>query len=181
MKISISKSVSLFSVTPIGLALLLTGILYFVILGRWVLPVIKTNKEVTSGASVKDYVKRIYGVKADLVEVMVPEHSLLVGQSFSDIMLAHHLYIIGTDTIRGFAVTLFIGIVMSMFTALYVGRMIFESIALIAGWAFLRSIALSSANSSGRRRRDVWDAESINEGFQNVLEKLEKDRVVKRW
>ena len=36
------------------------------------------------------------------------------------------LYRIGTDQVRGFAVTLFVGILMSMFTALYFGRMIFE-------------------------------------------------------
>lgn len=90
------EAFSLFSVTPIGVALILTGIIYFVVLGRWVLPSNKTQDEVTSGASVKDYVKRIYGVKADLVEVVVPEHSLLVGQTFADIMVAHHLYIIGS-------------------------------------------------------------------------------------
>lgn len=87
---------SLFSVTPIGAALIVTGIAYFVLLGRWVLPANKSEDEVTSGASVKEYVKRIYGLKADLVEVVVPEHSLLVGQTFADIMLAHHLYIIGS-------------------------------------------------------------------------------------
>jgi len=32
------KPFSLFSVTPIGLALLITGVLYFVLFGRWVLP-----------------------------------------------------------------------------------------------------------------------------------------------
>jgi SecD/SecF fusion protein len=36
------------------------------------------------------------------------------------------LYMIGTDQVRGFAVTLFLGIVVSMFTALYVGRLIFD-------------------------------------------------------
>ncbi len=87
---------SLFSVTPVGFALILTGILYFVLLGRWVLPSHQTREEAASGQSVKDYVKRIYGLKADIVEVVVPEHSILVGQSFADIMLAHHLYIIGS-------------------------------------------------------------------------------------
>ncbi|WP_437205542.1 protein translocase subunit SecD [Planctomicrobium sp. SH664] len=36
------------------------------------------------------------------------------------------LYYIGTDQVKGFAVTLFIGILISMFTAVYVGRLIFE-------------------------------------------------------
>jgi len=36
------------------------------------------------------------------------------------------LYYIGTDQVKGFAVTLFIGILISMFTAVYVGRIIFD-------------------------------------------------------
>jgi len=36
------------------------------------------------------------------------------------------LYYIGTEQVKGFAVTLFIGIVISMFTAVYVGRIIFD-------------------------------------------------------
>lgn len=43
------------------------------------------------------------------------------------------LYYIGTDQVKGFAVTLFIGILTSMFTAVYVGRIIFE-IAERKGW-----------------------------------------------
>jgi hypothetical protein len=35
----------LFSVTPIGIALVLTGIAYFVIAGKFVLPVDKKKKE----------------------------------------------------------------------------------------------------------------------------------------
>lgn len=43
------------------------------------------------------------------------------------------LYYIGTDQVKGFAVTLFIGILISMFTAVYVGRLIFD-IAERKGW-----------------------------------------------
>lgn len=43
------------------------------------------------------------------------------------------LYYVGTDQVKGFAVTLFIGILISMFTAVYVGRVIFE-IAERKGW-----------------------------------------------
>ena len=87
---------SLFSVTPIGLCLLLTGILYFVLLGRWVLPVRDTREDASTGQSVQDYLKKIYGLKSDLVEVVVPEGCILRGQTFSDIMLAHNLYIVGS-------------------------------------------------------------------------------------
>lgn len=50
----------------------------------------------------------------------------IVDANLTTLIVALVLYIIGTDQVRGFAVTLFIGIVMSMFTALYVGRLIFD-------------------------------------------------------
>ncbi|MCA9016530.1 MAG: protein translocase subunit SecD, partial [Planctomycetaceae bacterium] len=50
----------------------------------------------------------------------------IVDANLTTLIVAVVLYIIGTDQVRGFAVTLFIGIVMSMFTALYVGRIIFD-------------------------------------------------------
>ncbi|NRA99669.1 MAG: SLC13 family permease [Rhodobacteraceae bacterium] len=87
---------SLFSVTPVGICLLLTGILYFMLLGRWVLPDNASKGDASSGQSVGDYLKKIYRLKSDLVEVVVPEGSILRGQTFADIMLAHNLYIIGS-------------------------------------------------------------------------------------
>ncbi|MCP5072052.1 MAG: SLC13 family permease [Rhodobacteraceae bacterium] len=87
---------SLFSVTPIGLALVATGILYFVVFGRWVLPGSSTKKDATSATSMRDYLKRLYGLQADIFEVEVPEGNLLVGQQMGDLMDAHHIYIIGS-------------------------------------------------------------------------------------
>ncbi len=90
------ETFSLFSVTPVGICLVLTGILYFLLLGRWVLPSRGVKQEGSSSQSVGDYLKRIYGLKSDLVEVVVPEGSILRGQTFGDIMLAHNLYIVGS-------------------------------------------------------------------------------------
>lgn len=87
---------SLFSVTPVGLALVATGILYFMLLGRWVLPDSGHKEEGSSGQSVQEYLKKIYGLKSDLVEVVVPEGSILRGETFADIMVAHNLYIVGS-------------------------------------------------------------------------------------
>ena len=50
----------------------------------------------------------------------------IVDANVTTLITAVILYMIGTDQVRGFAVTLFIGIVMSMFASLYFGRMIFE-------------------------------------------------------
>ncbi|MEZ5715678.1 MAG: SLC13 family permease [Paracoccaceae bacterium] len=89
------ETFDLFSVTPIGLALIVTGILYFLILGRWVLPA-REGGDKTSGQSVGDYLKAAYGLKSDIVEVKFPAGNLLEGQSFRDIMQAHNLYIVGS-------------------------------------------------------------------------------------
>jgi len=50
----------------------------------------------------------------------------IVDANVTTLITAVVLYMIGTDQVRGFAVTLFIGIVMSMFSALYFGRLIFD-------------------------------------------------------
>ena len=86
----------LFAVTPIGVSLVITGILYFIIFGRIVLPQPNAEHEGVSGQSMQGYLKRLYGLKADLVEVEVPEHSLLVSHTLADISEANHLYVIGT-------------------------------------------------------------------------------------
>ncbi len=52
--------------------------------------------------------------------------SAIIDANLTTLITAVVLYTIGTDQVRGFAVTLFIGIVMSMFTALFFGRMVFE-------------------------------------------------------
>lgn len=90
------ETFSLFSVTPIGLCLLVTGILYFVLFGRWVLPTQGSKDDGSGQQSVQEYLKKIYGLKSDLVEVVVPEGTILRGQTFANLMLAHNLYIIGS-------------------------------------------------------------------------------------
>jgi len=87
----------LFSVTPVGAMLIVTGILYFVLLGRWVLPAHSDKDDATSGQTMQAYMRGTYGLNADIFEVLVPDGNILVGQTLNDIMDAHHLYIIGTD------------------------------------------------------------------------------------
>ncbi len=90
------KPFSLFDVTPIGAALIVTGVLYFMVFGRWVLPATSARDSAAAGQSMPDYLKSTYQLKADLAEVMVPEGNILLGSTLDDIMHAHHLYIIGT-------------------------------------------------------------------------------------
>lgn len=73
----------LFSVTPIGLALIVTGILYFLVAGRYVLPAVKEsdNKHETT----LEYLKRIYDIKFKLLEVEVGKNSTLVGRHLLEV------------------------------------------------------------------------------------------------
>ncbi len=75
----------LFSVTPIGIALVATGILYFVIAGRFVLPTSKGEEDVTSGQRAADYFDDLYGVDYEVYEVKVPAESRLIGKSLDEI------------------------------------------------------------------------------------------------
>jgi di/tricarboxylate transporter len=87
----------LFAPTPIGLALIVTGIVYFTLFGRWVLPKQSLREDATSGMGMDDYLKSTYALKADLVEVELNEGNLLVGQTLRDVMYAYNIYIIGTS------------------------------------------------------------------------------------
>ena len=86
----------LFSVTPIGVALIATGILYFVIFGRWVLPGKQAGGDATRGQSMKDYLKKLYGLKTDIFEITIPEGHHFEGLTFDDIIPKYHIYIIGS-------------------------------------------------------------------------------------
>ena len=87
---------SLFSVTPVGVCLVATGILYFTLLGRWVLPKGRKTGDGTSGQSLKNYLKNIYGLKTDIFEISIPEGHACVGETFDDVMQRYHIYIIGS-------------------------------------------------------------------------------------
>lgn len=90
------ETFSLFSVTPIGLSLIATGILYFTLFGRWVLPGKTIRSDAVTGSSMKEYLARIYGLEADLFEVEIPEGNILLGETIADVMDANHCYIIGS-------------------------------------------------------------------------------------
>lgn len=90
------QSFGLFSVAPIGIVLILSGILYFRLLGRWVLPQTGEASSSSVGQGMSAYLKRVYGIRANVYEVNVPAHSPLVGQVLADVNLENHLYIIST-------------------------------------------------------------------------------------
>ncbi len=86
----------LFSVTPIGVVLVLTGIVYFVVAGRFILPATKTE-ELTKGASSMSYFHDVYGVSYDVFEVYVPPESPLVGHHLDDIETVYKIRVIAVQ------------------------------------------------------------------------------------
>lgn len=87
------EPLGLFSVTPIGIALLVTGILYFVIFGRWLLP--GQVEDGPSSAELRaEYLNRLYGIDSGVTEVSVPEGSPIDGKVLMDLHAAFDIYVI---------------------------------------------------------------------------------------
>jgi di/tricarboxylate transporter len=85
----------LFDVTPIGLALLATGIVYFVLLGKFILPSRQTEIS-TVGSNTMSYFQDVYGIDYSLFEVEVPAGSPLIDLKFDDVETVAHIRIVAT-------------------------------------------------------------------------------------
>jgi di/tricarboxylate transporter len=88
----------LFSVTPVGVVLVATGIIYFILAGRFVLPVTKDDKDgsSTTASSTMDYLHNTYGIDYSLYEVVVPEDSPLIGKKLDDVETTYRIRIIAS-------------------------------------------------------------------------------------
>jgi len=84
---------SLFSVTPVGLALVATGIIYFLIAGKYVLPVNKA-KSGSEGSDAMAYFQKVYGIDYVLYELVIPEDSPLVGKTLDEVEGPHRIRVI---------------------------------------------------------------------------------------
>ena len=85
----------LFSVTPVGIALILTGIVYFIVAGRYVLPR-GSAENITSGQSAMKYFHETYGVDYAVYEVDVPRGSNLVGKRLDEVETACRIRVIAS-------------------------------------------------------------------------------------
>ena len=87
---------SLFSVTPVGLALVATGIIYFVVAGKYVLP--KTPSESGAvAATTMGYFQDVYGIDYAMTEVFSPEDSPLTGMMLDEIETRYKIRVIATQ------------------------------------------------------------------------------------
>ena len=90
------ETFQLFDVTPIGVALLLAGIVYFVVAGRFVLPSRGTDR--LEGVDTLDYFTQTYGLEGFQVkEVRVKPRSPLVGVSVDDMERTWHVRVVAVD------------------------------------------------------------------------------------
>lgn len=87
---------SLFSVTPIGLALLVTGIAYFVLAGRYVLPS-RRHEEITRPTDTLQYFQALYGLDYALSEVLVPAGAPLIGQTLDEVERTYRVRVIAVQ------------------------------------------------------------------------------------
>ena len=88
----------LFDVTPIGLALLTTVIVYFWLLGRWVLPASpESSRDESRARSTSDYFKDLYGIEFAVREIRVGADSRLDGTLVADFEKEYGVFVIGLD------------------------------------------------------------------------------------
>lgn len=85
---------SLFSVTPIGLALVISGILYFVLAGRFLLP--GTGEAQSGSTDPMAWFRELYGLDFSLKEVVMLDDSPLVGKTLDEIEAPGRIRVIGS-------------------------------------------------------------------------------------
>jgi di/tricarboxylate transporter len=85
----------LFSVTPIGAALIIVGITYFVVAGKYVLPKTKSESSTTASDSMS-YFHDVYGIDYRINEVVVLEGSELIGKKLDDVETAYRIRVIAS-------------------------------------------------------------------------------------
>lgn len=83
----------LFSVTPVGAALIVTGILYFVLAGRFVLPKTKSESS-TVGSDPMAYFHDLYGMNYTVKELVVVEGCELIGKELDAVETTYRVRII---------------------------------------------------------------------------------------
>ena len=85
----------LFSVTPVGIAVVVAGLTFFVFFGRRVLPEGSVDS-MTRGSGTARYMRRLHGVHAAVREVEVPVGSNLVGKKIAEAQAEYDVRIVAS-------------------------------------------------------------------------------------
>jgi len=78
------ESFKLFAIAPVGIPLLIAGLVYFFLFSRWLLPPENAGQKVTPGRT-ETYFAEVYGITGDVVELTVTAESPLVGMSVVEV------------------------------------------------------------------------------------------------
>jgi di/tricarboxylate transporter len=90
------ETFQLFDVTPIGIALLTAGILYFVLAGRFVLP--SRGNEMLTGSDTSAYFAETYGLSSfEIREVRLRPDSPLIGKSVDELEQTWRVRVIAVE------------------------------------------------------------------------------------
>ncbi len=85
----------LFDVTPLGVVLVATGLLYFLLFGRYLLKG-EAEQPVSRGAGTVRYLRRVHGVDAAVREVEVPTESPFVDQDIGQLQNRYNVRIVAS-------------------------------------------------------------------------------------
>jgi di/tricarboxylate transporter len=85
----------LFTVTPVGLPLLIAGIAYFFFFGRYVLPESKTDEEERE----RDDLAKIWHIPTEITTMRIPDESPLVGKTREEMRIQqdYHLHLLAIE------------------------------------------------------------------------------------
>jgi len=89
------ETFGLFAVTPIGAALVLSGIFYFIIMGRFVLPTIKKE---TSSQNKNAHFQDTYNIDYNLFEITVPAESSLINRRIDEVETTYKVRVVAKHT-----------------------------------------------------------------------------------
>ncbi len=89
------RTFDLFDVTPLGLALVASGLLYFLLFGRRLIRG-EGQKPVSRGAGTVRYLRRVHGVDAAVREVEVPSESPFVGLDIDQLQNRYNVRIVAS-------------------------------------------------------------------------------------
>ena len=84
----------LFAVAPVGIALVLCGMIYFLVFGKYFLP--RGEKARARGAGTVRYLRRIYGMDAAVREVEVPVGSAFAGLDIKTVQRQYEVKIVAS-------------------------------------------------------------------------------------
>lgn len=90
------ETFGLFSVTPIGIALVISGILYFVVFGRFVLP--KGKEVADQRQGLETHLHDDYGIDYIIAEVYIPSTSRLIGNVLDSYETKFHVRTVGVTS-----------------------------------------------------------------------------------